>query len=91
TELLKGEDVSAEERSAYLKIIDSKSKRLKVLIDDLFEVSKMASGNIQLKKETVDISQLLEQALAEYDDAIQGSSLDFRVNTPSSAEPVLAF
>ncbi|MBU9722763.1 MULTISPECIES: sensor histidine kinase [Bacillaceae] len=93
TELLKSEaeDLSAEEREAYVKIIDNKSKRLKVLIDDLFEVSKMASGNIELRKDTVDICQLLEQALAEYDDAIRDSSLDFRVSKVACAEPVFAF
>lgn len=88
TELLKKEDISSEERDAYLEIIDRKSKRLKVLIDDLFEVSKMASGNIQLSKEKVDLVQLLQQALAEYDNAINESSLQFRVSNPE--KPVYA-
>ncbi|MFD1849731.1 MFS domain-containing histidine kinase [Oceanobacillus bengalensis] len=79
TELLKKQQDTSEEHAAYLEIIDRKSKRLKVLIDDLFEVSKMASGNIELKKEQVDLVQLLQQALAEYDDLIQESSLQFRV------------
>ncbi|MRH43467.1 GHKL domain-containing protein [Aquibacillus halophilus] len=79
TELLKSGDVSSDESAAYLEIIDRKSQRLKVLIDDLFEVSKMASGNIQLTKEKVDLVQLLQQALAEYDDTINDSSLQFRI------------
>ncbi|TDK59805.1 HAMP domain-containing histidine kinase [Bacillus salipaludis] len=79
TQLLKSDEVSTEERTAYLEIIDRKSKRLKVLIDDLFEVSKMASGNMELKKEKVDLVQLLQQALGEYDDMINESSLQFRV------------
>ncbi|OIK06064.1 sensor histidine kinase [Bacillus sp. MUM 116] len=79
TQLLKTDEVSTEDRTAYLEIIDRKSKRLKVLIDDLFEVSKMASGNIELKKEKVDLIQLLQQALGEYDDMINESSLQFRV------------
>lgn len=82
TELLKSGEVSAEDRSAYLEIIDRKSKRLKVLIDDLFEVSKMASGNIELRKEKVDLVQLLQQALAEHDNAISESNLHFRVTNP---------
>ncbi|WP_394138642.1 sensor histidine kinase [Cytobacillus oceanisediminis] len=82
TELLKSGEVSGEDRSAYLEIIDRKSKRLKVLIDDLFEVSKMASGNIELRKEKVDLVQLLQQALAEHDNAISESNLHFRVTNP---------
>lgn len=79
TELLKNQQDTDEDSVAYLEIIDKKSKRLKVLIDDLFEVSKMASGNIEMKKEKVDLVQLLQQALAEYDDMINESSLQFRV------------
>jgi signal transduction histidine kinase len=88
TELLKNGDLTDEERAAYLEIIDRKSKRLKVLIDDLFEVSKMASGNIELKKEKVDLVQLLQQALAEYDDKIEASGLQFRVS--HSEKPIYA-
>jgi signal transduction histidine kinase len=89
TELLKKEDVSTEDRIAYVEIIDKKSKRLKVLIDDLFEVSKMASGNVELAKEKVDLVQLLQQSLAEYDNMINDSSLQFRITR--TEEPVYAF
>lgn len=82
TELLKTPDLAPEDREAYIEIIDRKSKRLKVLIDDLFEASKMASGNVELLKEQVDIGQLLQQALAEYDEAIGKTSLQFRVTKP---------
>lgn len=80
TELLKNPSLGEEEKSAYVEIIDRKSKRLKVLIDDLFEASKMASGNIDLVLEKVDINQLLKQALAEYDESISQSTLQFRVS-----------
>ncbi len=88
TELLKNTEVSLEERKSYIDIIDQKSKRLKVLIDDLFEVSKMASGNMELQKEEVDIVQLLQQALAEYDTEIRESTVQFRIT--NSPTPVLA-
>lgn len=85
TELLKNTQVSVEEQKSYIDIIDQKSKRLKVLIDDLFEVSKMASGNMELQKEEVDIVQLLQQALAEYDTEIKESTVQFRItNSPTS-------
>ncbi|WP_047983204.1 sensor histidine kinase [Ornithinibacillus californiensis] len=80
TELLKEQKDITDESSAYLEIIDRKSKRLKVLLDDLFEVSKMASGNMELKKEKVDLVQLLQQALGEYDEVIKESNLQFRIS-----------
>ncbi|MRX71196.1 GHKL domain-containing protein [Bacillus lacus] len=82
TELLKSQGLDAEEHGVYVEIIDRKSKRLKVLIDDLFEASKMASGSIALTKEKVDLSQLLQQALGEYNEAIESSTLQFRVIDP---------
>ncbi|MGM0803817.1 MAG: histidine kinase dimerization/phospho-acceptor domain-containing protein [Bacillota bacterium] len=88
TELLKSQEVTKEDQNAYLEIIDRKSKRLKVLIDDLFEVSKMASGNLELIKHKVDIVQLLQQAMAEYNETIKESSLTFRLATPNA--PILA-
>ncbi|MFD0050715.1 sensor histidine kinase [Actinomycetes bacterium NPDC127524] len=87
-ELLKKEETSGEKRREYIEIIDRKSKRLKLLIDDLFEASKMASGSIELVKEKADIVQLLQQSLAEYDEAIQKSSLTVRVTCPE--KPVYA-
>lgn len=89
TELLKNTEVTLEEQKSYIDIIDQKSKRLKVLIDDLFEVSKMASGNMELQREEVDIVQLLQQALAEYDKEIRESTIQFRIT--NSPPPVLAY
>ena len=83
TELLKSKDITEEDRKKYIGIIDKKSKRLKVLIDDLFEVSKMATGNIELFREKIDIVQLTKQALGEHDEKIKKSSLDFRVTSLS--------
>lgn len=89
TELLKTPDLAQEDRDSYIEILDRKSKRLKVLIDDLFEATKMASGNIELNKEKVDLNQLLQQALAEHNEALSQSSLQLRVSQPD--HPVYAF
>ncbi len=82
TELLKSPDLPPEDRQAYIEIIDRKSQRLKVLIEDLFEASKMASGSVELKKEKVDLVQLLQQALAEHEEKISASTLQFRITKP---------
>jgi len=86
--LLKQEHVTEEDREAYIEIIDRKSQRLKALIDDLFEASKMASGHVHLARERIDLVQLLQQALAENNEAIRSSTLQFRVTAPD--EPVYA-
>lgn len=89
TDLLKTPNLSDEERLAYADILDRKSQRLKTLIEDLFEVSKMASGNMELHRQQVDFTQLMAQALAEHAEDIGASGLDFRVS--SAKEPVYIY
>lgn len=81
--LLKKEDISEEESSAYIQVLDRKSQRLKTLIDDLFEASKMSSGSVELKVERVDIVAILRQAMGEFHEKIENSSLTFKVNIPN--------
>ncbi|MBM7578044.1 sensor histidine kinase [Jeotgalibacillus terrae] len=87
TQLLKDQMLTDEERNQYVGIIDQKSKRLKMLIEDLFEASKMASGSIELSKTKVDLNQLLEQSLAEHSEAIEESTLQLRVTKPDHPLP----
>jgi signal transduction histidine kinase len=82
--LLKKEDLSREEIKDYISVLDRKTQRLKILIEDLFEASKMASGSVELSIEKVDAAQLLNQALAEFDEKIKNSNLSFKVNIPHS-------
>ena len=53
----KEEDIKPEHIKDYVNVLDSKSKRLKVLIEDLFEASKASSGNLELNMEKIDITQ----------------------------------
>ncbi|MGL4521386.1 MAG: histidine kinase dimerization/phospho-acceptor domain-containing protein [Bacilli bacterium] len=81
-DLLKSPHLTEEERASYLDVIDKKSKRLKLLIDDLFEVSKMASGAVELNREKVNITHLVQQSLAEHDEHLRTSGLDVRITAP---------
>lgn len=79
TDLLKNPELSAEEHAKYVNIVDQKSARLKTLIEDLFEVSKMASGNIEIQKERVDLALMLQQIAAEHEEDYAKHGLDLRV------------
>lgn len=80
TDLLKNPDLTPEERAKYVEILDRKADRLKVLIEDLFEVSKMTSGNVELLKQKVDIAQLLQQITGERKEEFTTAGLDLRVS-----------
>ncbi len=87
-DLARREDITEDERQQYLHVLDQKSKRLKVLIDDLFEVSKMGSGAVELQKTTIDLVSLLTQSLDEYDEQFKASQLLIR--TSVTDEKVMA-
>ena len=81
-DLLKNEETDNENIAKYAEIISQKSEKLKILTDDLFESSKAASGNITVSLGDVEINSLLIQALAEFDDKIRKSNLEFKLNIP---------
>ena len=80
--LLKQPDITEEERNSYISVLDQKSMRLKVLIEDLFEVSKASSGAVTLNLGRVDIVSLLKQVRLELADKLAGCGVDFRWNLP---------
>lgn len=81
TDLLKMEN-DEEKRKEYIEILERKSLRLKVLIEDLFEISKAASNNVTMDFMQVDILDLLKQVGLEYDSKIKEANLDFRWSLP---------
>ena len=81
-DLLKREENLTESQRGYVQTLEMKAQRLKVLIEDLFEVSKAQSGNIQLNKMDVDIVSLMKQLRLEMEDKIADSDLSFRWNLP---------
>ncbi|WP_227938793.1 HAMP domain-containing sensor histidine kinase [Alkalihalobacillus deserti] len=68
----------------YIEVLDQKSKRLKVLTEDLFEAAKASSGNIPVHYEKIDIVSLVTQGLGEVNDKIQTMDLDFKMNYPEN-------
>ena len=81
-DLLDNDNISDEKRKAYLDILKERSLRLKVLIEDLFEASKAASGNLEMHMEDLDPVALLRQTLGEFEDKISISNLEFIKKIP---------
>ncbi|MGO0882033.1 sensor histidine kinase [Clostridioides difficile] len=82
-DLLKDENITDENRKMYIDTLDRKSQRLQHLIEDLFEVSKVNSGDVHLNIVNVDIISLMKQTLLELDDKISESSLKVKNNFSS--------
>ncbi len=66
TMMIKEEKLSPEERKKYLQIILDGSEKLKKLVADLFELSKLDAKQIKLKKEKFFINELVADAAQHY-------------------------
>ena len=82
TELLSKIEELPEEAKDYVAVIAKKSDRLKRLTQDLFDISKVQSGNDDVVWERLDVALLINQALGEHDNEIQSSGLPFCVDAP---------
>ncbi len=76
-DLLKRIEIQEEPEKAksYIDILDSKAQRLKQLTDDLVEASKISSGNIELKWEVLNLSELLNQSIGEFSEKMEEQNL----------------
>lgn len=75
--LLKDDDVTLEKRHYYIEQLNLYTNRLKNLIEDLFEISKVDSGNINLNLQELDIVSLLNQAYLENEDMLESKNITF--------------
>lgn len=78
-DILKDENLSQEEIRDYISILDNKATKLQSLVEDLFEMSKMTSGQIILEKSNVDMVELIHQNLGELAFLGEDKHLTFKV------------
>ena len=66
-DLLKRKDLAEEEKREYIEILDQKSQRLKVLVEDLFEMSKASSGDMPLSYQQLNLVALVREVVVEHE------------------------
>ena len=81
-DLLKKEDIQDEKIQEYLEILDQKSQRLKKLMEDLIEASKVSSGNVILNMEKINVKELMKQTIGEFKDRFEEKKLQIELNLP---------
>lgn len=84
TELLQQEEGLPDHVQDYIRVLSDKSKRLQVMVRDVFEVSKAATGNLSVDIKPIDFAKLLRQTLADMGEAIEESGLALRPRLPES-------
>ncbi len=89
-EILKQEEGLPDYVKDYIKILDEKSQRLHQMVQDVFAVSKAASGELPMQMEELDFGKLLWQTLADMEEQIMGSDVTFRTEIPDAPVMILA-
>lgn len=81
------EKLTDEQKKNYVNIAYEKSKRLEVLIEDLFAFTKLNYGKLSLKIEKFDMVKLIEQLIQELYPLFEKAEISYEFN--SSEESLL--
>ena len=87
-DLLSKCDIKDKRAKEYIKVLDEKGLKLKRLIDDLIEASKVSSGNISLDLSHINLSELVVQALSETEDEFEKAKLEVKCKL-SENQPII--
>lgn len=85
--LLKQEEGLPDYVTDYIRILDEKSERLKNMVQDVFAVSKAASGQLTVEYKELDLGKLLYQTLADMEELIKKSPVTVKAEIPK--KPVM--
>ena len=79
-----------QEQRQYLEVLSRQSYRMKRLIEDLMELSKANTGNMQVNIVPIDAAEAVNQALGEFADKLDSAQLTPVFRQPEEPVMVLA-
>ena len=88
--LLKSTEQTDEKAVEYIEVLDRKSQRLKKLTEDLVEASKASTGVLPVAREKIGVSQLIDQALGEWEEKLTVGRLTLVTSLPEGETWVYA-
>lgn len=89
SELLSDCEIDNNDAVKYIEVINQQSKKLKILIEDLIEASKVSTGNVTLNKTPINLSELAVQAIVEFNSEFDNNELELKFNEPD--KPITVF
>lgn len=90
SELLSDCDIDNEDAEKYINVINQQSKKLKILIEDLIEASKVSTGNVTLNKTPINLSELAVQAIVEFTSDFEKNNIEVKLTEPDKPLTVFA-
>lgn len=80
-DLMKRQPMENKQMQDYVEILDRKSHRLKILIEDLIEASKASSGAMELNISKLNFNELVIQTTGEFEDLFAQAGLELITET----------
>ncbi len=90
SDLLSKCDVKDENAVKYISVINNQSIKLKRLIEDLIEASKVSTGNVTINKSKLNLSELAMQVIGEFAPEMEKNGNEIRFSEPETPPSVLA-
>ncbi len=90
TMMIKDKQLTAEERRKYFEIILSSSDKLKKLVADLFELSRLEAKQVQMKKESFFLHELISDSARSYELMAKDKQIDIETNLDQNLPMVMA-
>ncbi len=90
TMTLKADSLSAETRQRYLAIASKHTSRLGQLVDELFELARLESQEMQVEAEAFPIAELVQDVVQDFQLRAQDADIQLEAKLPQSAPLVSA-
>src|SRR5712691_5937184 len=88
SEILQSYPDNEETQHEFLQIITSESERLTRLVNDVLDVTKIESGEMEFRDELVGATALLDQCGRTFGPIVEQTGLRFRMDVPRDLAPV---
>lgn len=87
--LLRREEIENPNVQTYIEVLEQKAMRLKQLMEDLVEVSRISSGNITLQMTDIDLLELVRQTGGEFNERLEQKGLNVISKFPK--DPIMIY
>lgn len=90
SDLLEKCNIEDETAQKYIGVIHTQSIKLKRLIEDLIEASKVSTGNVTINATKLNLSELAMQVIAEFSPEMEKNGNEIRFSEPEIPPTVFA-
>jgi signal transduction histidine kinase len=78
-QMMDDDDLAAEDRKMYIENLSESSDRLLEIVNNIVEIAKIESGSVELHREKVNLSDILNEIFEEFQKMAEERQLDFNL------------